>query len=212
MSEEVTLAEMIRRANDVKSEIKIVLELAGQQMTDVPFADYPDKIRAAVRSSGSGGGSNVTFVPELLSGTKIGTIYINGVGVDMYCTDNTDLERQIAQKAPLTHTHRISDVSSADGTALQVILDSKAENVMASSVADGLMSMADKIKLDSVSSNAKSVSFVRHYDVGTKIGTITIDGRSTDLYCESTFELYRITDELKYRMCNYSEIDLLFEE
>lgn len=209
MMEEVTLAEMIRRANDVKQDIKVVLEMAGEQMTDVPFQVYPDKIQAALRRNGGGGGggSTVTFVPELLSGTKIGTIYINGDGVDMYCVNNSELEEQIRQKAPMIHMHNISDVNG-----LQVILDSKAENVLASNIADGLMSMADKIKLDTVASGASEVSFTRHLDLGTKIGTITINGVSRDLFCESTSELYDITDELKYRMCNYSEIDLLFEE
>ncbi len=46
----------------------------------------------------------------------------------------------------------------------------------------GLMTVADKIKLDGIEPLATAVSFTRDLTSGTKIGTITINGTSTDLY------------------------------
>lgn len=47
----------------------------------------------------------------------------------------------------------------------------------------GLMSAADKKKLDGISDSADTVSFTRSLSSGTKIGTITINGTATDIYC-----------------------------
>lgn len=48
--------------------------------------------------------------------------------------------------------------------------------------ASGLMSSADKAKLDRIEFGATAVSFSRTYDNGTKIGTITINGVPIDIY------------------------------
>ena len=53
----------------------------------------------------------------------------------------------------------------------------------ATASAAGLMSPADKSKLDGISSGADSVSFTQSLTSGTKIGTLTINGTGTDLYC-----------------------------
>lgn len=44
------------------------------------------------------------------------------------------------------------------------------------------MSAADKTKLDDITTSADSVSFTRSLTSGTKVGTITINGTSTDMY------------------------------
>lgn len=49
----------------------------------------------------------------------------------------------------------------------------------------GLMSASDKSKLDAITASADSVSFSRSLSSGTKIGTITINGDATDLYCQT---------------------------
>lgn len=48
--------------------------------------------------------------------------------------------------------------------------------------AAGLMTAADKKKLDNIQAGAASVSFSRTYSSGTKIGTITINGTAIDIY------------------------------
>lgn len=50
---------------------------------------------------------------------------------------------------------------------------------------NGLMSAEDKTKIESIAENATEVSFTRSLTSGTKIGTIIINGNSTDLYCTS---------------------------
>lgn len=50
----------------------------------------------------------------------------------------------------------------------------------------GIMSAEDKTKLDGISNSADSVSFTRDLTSGTKIGTITINGTGTDLYCQTS--------------------------
>lgn len=56
-------------------------------------------------------------------------------------------------------------------------------NAATSSTA-GLMSAADKAKLDGIAAQADNVTFARTLTSGTKIGTITINGTATDIYGE----------------------------
>ena len=49
----------------------------------------------------------------------------------------------------------------------------------------GLMSTADKTKLDGVQTGAAAVSVTQTLASGTKIGTVTVNGTGTDLYCET---------------------------
>lgn len=56
----------------------------------------------------------------------------------------------------------------------------------ASSSAAGLMSSADKTKLDGIQAGADAVSFTRDLSSGTKIGTININGTSTDIYAPAS--------------------------
>ena len=42
-----------------------------------------------------------------------------------------------------------------------------------------------KTKLDGITDSADAVSFSRNLTTGTKIGTITINGTGTDLYCQT---------------------------
>ena len=55
----------------------------------------------------------------------------------------------------------------------------------ATTSAAGLMSASDKSKLDGITADADSVSISRSLTSGTKIGTITINGTATDLYCQT---------------------------
>ena len=55
----------------------------------------------------------------------------------------------------------------------------------ATTSASGLMTAAMVTKLNGITDSADSVSFTRSLTSGTKIGTITINGTGTDLYCNS---------------------------
>lgn len=65
-------------------------------------------------------------------------------------------------------------------TALGVV------STTATTSANGLMSASDKSKLDGITASADSVSFTRSLTSGTKIGTITINGTSTNLYAPTS--------------------------
>lgn len=94
---------------------------------------------------------SVSFTRSLTSGTKVGTITINGTATDLYCETNTDTNT--------TYSNATTSIS-------------------------GLMSATDKSKLDGITASADSVSFTRSLTAGTKVGTITINGTGTDIYCE----------------------------
>lgn len=68
---------------------------------------------------------------------------------------------------------------------------------VATGSANGLMSAADKAKLDGITSSADSVAFSRSLSSGTKVGTITINGTATDLYAptntDTTYDLASTT-------------------
>ena len=55
----------------------------------------------------------------------------------------------------------------------------------ATTSANGLMTSAMVTKLNGIAENADNVSFTRSLTSGTKVGTITINGESTDLYCQT---------------------------
>ena len=61
---------------------------------------------------------------------------------------------------------------------------------VASTTANGLMSKADKEKLDGIASGADNVSFSRSLTSGTKVGTITINGTGTDLYAPTNTDTH----------------------
>ena len=56
----------------------------------------------------------------------------------------------------------------------------------------GLMSSSDKTKLDGVATGATKVEISNLLTGGTKLGTITINGKGTDLYCNN---------DTKYKLC-----------
>lgn len=74
----------------------------------------------------------------------------------------TKIKTLVAGKADSGHTHSAATTSAA-----------------------GFMSAADKTKLDGITASADTVSFSQSLTSGTKVGTITINGTGTDLYCQT---------------------------
>lgn len=72
----------------------------------------------------------------------------------------SDVDSKLQEKSDTSHSHSAVTTSS-----------------------NGFMSSSDKSKLDGITSSADSVSFTRSKTSGTKIGTITINGTGTDIYC-----------------------------
>jgi ribosomal 50S subunit-recycling heat shock protein len=80
------------------------------------------------------------------------------------------------------------NASTATNTLTITATDTTYEN--ATTAEAGLMSATDKAKLDGVSANAKNVAFTQTLDDGVAIGTITIDGVGTTLYCEENTDTH----------------------
>ena len=104
--------------------------------------------------SGGGGGSSVSWQQILQTGTKIGTITIDGISYDVYAPTQ------------ITNLNGLSDVTLASPSNGQVLQfnsnTSKWENKS--------ISVGD------------SVEFTQVLSSGVKIGTITIDGTDYDIY------------------------------
>ncbi|MDO5849327.1 MAG: hypothetical protein Q4P18_07315 [Methanobrevibacter sp.] len=84
-------------------------------------------------------------------------------------------------KSNVGHSHNASTIIYGDSN-LQTVVDGKADNTAVTGSKNGLMSKEDKIKLDSVSSDADKVEFIQIKNEGERIGTIKINGTSFDLY------------------------------
>lgn len=114
------------------------------------LSDGVKHITAAERSNWNGK-TATTFTRSLSSGTKIGTITVEGTATDIYCEKNTDT----VYTHPVTSGNKHIPAGGTSGQILKWSADGTAQwgdyaaysNATAS--ADGLMSAADKSKLDS---------------------------------------------------------------
>lgn len=72
----------------------------------------------------------------------------------------------------------------------------------------GLMSSQDKTKLENISEGADSVSFNRTLNEGDEIGTITINGVPTKIYCNSTHIISDATPQVHGLMSTSDKVKL----
>ena len=123
--------------------------------------------------NGIDSGANKTVVDNALSDTSVNPVQNKVV--------TSALKGKQATLSAGTNISIVDNVISAVDT----------KYVVATQSANGLMSSADKTKLDGIdktkldgiSESADAVSFTRSLTSGTKIGTITINGTDTHLYC-----------------------------
>lgn len=115
--------------------------------------------------------STATIYPPTSAGTSGQYWKSDGSGVGVWQTLDT---------APTANS-----TNAVTSGAVKTALDAKAGTSVATTEANGLMSASDKSKLDAITASADSVSFSRSLSSGTKIGTITINGTGTDLYCQT---------------------------
>lgn len=128
------------------------------------------------------GADDVQFTSSLSSGTKVGTITINGVNTDIYApAGSSGEEGSTVSYTPVVTSGTKIGTLTIDGAGYDLfapeinIEDATQDNA-------GLMTPEDKEKLDGIAENADDVQFVASLISGTKIGTITINGQSTDIY------------------------------
>jgi ribosome-associated protein YbcJ (S4-like RNA binding protein) len=73
-------------------------------------------------------------------------------------------------------------VIKSNGTTVYWANDNNTTYSAATASAAGLMSAADKSKLDAITASADAIAFTRTRTSGDKIGTLSINGDTTDLY------------------------------
>lgn len=116
----------------------------------------------------------------------LGNLYANGGSVSGSggggSSDGSGLTYKLT-KSGSTITLTGSDGSTSSVTDANT--DTNTTYSAATTSAAGLMSASDKSKLDGITASADTVSFSRSLSSGTKIGTITINGTGTDLYCQT---------------------------
>lgn len=141
-------------------------------------------------------GSNVTLTPDATNDKiTIGITKANVTDALGYTPPSTDTKyahpTYTAKSSGLYkvtvdstgHVSAATTVTKSDITALGIPgSDTNTTYNNATTSTAGLMSAADKSKLDGITSSADSVSFTRSLTTGSKIGTITINGEGTDLY------------------------------
>lgn len=87
-------------------------------------------------------------------------------------------------------TEKGSFTLNQSGAQTIALTDNNTTYSTATTSANGLMSSSDKSKLDGITASADSVSFTRNLTSGTKVGTITINGTGTDLYCQTNTDTH----------------------
>ena len=120
--------------NDIQTGDMFPLLSGGDTNAKIDYATLANAIIAKLKSEAGGGVLSING--------KTGAVTINKSDVGLGNVDNT------------------SDADKPISTAVQEALDGKANNSVATSSADGLMSKADKAKLDGIGagSNVKSVN------------------------------------------------------
>ena len=84
---------------------------------------------------------------------------------------------------------------------------------VATTSANGLMSSAMVTKLNGIADNADNVTFTQTLTSGTKIGSISINGTSTDIYCQTnTNTTYTAGTGLSLSSTKYSTSTGLYNE
>ena len=112
--------------------------------------------------------------------------------IDKHNVDPNSHQTLFAQKSKVSFTRALdsgTEIGSItiDGITTKLYCETDTDTTygIATTNSNGLMSYGDKVKLDGISNSADAVSFNALLTSGTKLGTITINGVSTDLYCET---------------------------
>ena len=119
------------------------------------------------------GATATAFTPTLTTGVKFGELEINGTTYDMYAPAGAVSYNPIVTAGTRLGELTINGVTQTIYTP--VISD-------ATTSASGLMSAADKTKLDGVQTGATAVSYTPTLTSGAECGKITINGTAYSIY------------------------------
>lgn len=151
---------------------------ANVTASDIPSLDY----------------SKVSISRNLTSGTKVGTITIDGTPTDLYCQTNTNTTYTLSGAYGSSSNTWVTTLTPSSGTATTSTVPTASTSVYGitklssstSSTSTTLAATPSAVKSAYDLANGKStVSFSASLTTGTKVGTITIDGTATNLYCQT---------------------------
>lgn len=101
--------------------------------------------------------------------------------------------QQSAVSSPTASGNATAFIDTISQNTQGVITVTKKNVPSASTSAAGLMSTADKTKLDAITESADAVSFTQSLTSGTKVGTININGTDTILYAPTNTDTHYTT-------------------
>lgn len=187
----------------------VKLNTSGQMYVEVPWTDTTYQTASSSQNglmsssdkakldSIQQGATSVQYAKSLDTGVKIGTITINSEPIEIFAPQAG--ESVSYSQATSTELGLVKIGYEENGKNYPVELSDAGQMFVnvpwtdtiyqnATSSASGLMSSQDKAKLDGIQSGATSVQFNRSLSSGLKIGTIVIDGTSTDIYAPQAGE------------------------
>lgn len=151
--------------------LHVLLENNDSSTIQVLYSKNKIYTRAYESSSWSSwteiGAGGITSIPQA-SSSALGGIKIGYSDNGRNYAVELDSSGKAYVNVPWTDTNTIYNVATTD--------------------ANGLMSSSDKSKLDGIQAGADAVSFSRSLYSGTKIGTININGTSTNIYAPTARE------------------------
>ena len=133
---------------------------------------------------------NVTITMPILptSLKNPNSLTVKGNGTSSFTYDGSS-----AKTLNIKAGTNVSVTSDTSGNITISSTDTNTTYSAATQSAAGLMSAADKKKLDGVTDSADAVSFTQSLTTGTQVGTITINGTATKLYAPTNTDTHYTT-------------------
>ena len=130
---------------------------------------------------------SVSFTQTQTSGNEIGKLTINDITTTLYSPITTKAGLGLGNVENKSSATIRSELTKANVTAALGYTPPETDTTYdtVTTTVDGLMSVADKVKLDGIAAGADSVSFSQTQTSGNEIGKITINSNETVLYSPS---------------------------
>ena len=192
----------------LKSEINTLLD--GKASSSHSHSDATTSASGFMSSTdktklnGIDTGANKTTVDNSLSGSSTNPVQnkvintalgnkvdkVNGKGLsteDYTTTEKTKLANIESEANKTTVDSELSSTSTnpLQNKAINTALGNKVDKVSGKGLSTEDYTTAEQTKLAGITESADAVSFTRDLTSGTKIGTITINGTDTDIYCNN---------------------------
>lgn len=172
-----------------KSDVSAIPKFAPEVVTSLPTSNISTSTLYLIANNGSGNNAYDEYIYANGKWEKLGTLDVDlsGYVTDGEFTGHTgDSTIHVSSTEKSTWNGKQDKLTAGTNITISGTTISAKDTTyeVASTSANGLMSASDKSKLDAITASADAVSFTRNLSTGTKIGTITINGTGTDLYCE----------------------------